>query len=83
MATGYRIVYEHGPHSWGAYVPRLPGCVAVGQTREEVGRLIHEAIPFHLEGIARRRAERRASPRASRRRANPTKPKTPTRAGAK
>jgi len=37
--------------SYGAYVPDLPGCVAVGETREEAKRLIREAIEFHLEGL--------------------------------
>ena len=47
----YLVVIEQGPSSFGAYVPDLPGCVAVGDTREEVTRLIQEAIVFHLEGI--------------------------------
>ena len=37
--------------SWGAHVPDLPGCVAVGETREEVLRLIREAIEFHIDGL--------------------------------
>lgn len=47
----YLVVIERGPSSYGAYVPDLAGCVAVGQTREEVETLIHEAIEFHLEGM--------------------------------
>ena len=47
----YLVVIEQGPTSFGAYVPDLPGCVAVGDTREEVTHLIHEAIEFHLEGM--------------------------------
>ena len=31
----YLVVVESGPTSFGAYVPDLPGCVAVGSTREE------------------------------------------------
>ena len=46
------IVIEEGPHSFGAYVPDLPGCVAVGETEEEVRQLIKEAIEFHLEDLA-------------------------------
>jgi len=49
----YLVIYERGPNSWGAYVPDLPGCVAVGENREEVERLIREAIPFHIEGLRR------------------------------
>jgi len=47
----YLVVVEDGPTSFGAYVPDLPGCVAAGETREEVLALIHEAIEFHLEGL--------------------------------
>ena len=47
----YLVVIEQGASSFGAYVPDLPGCVAVGENRTEVTRLIHEAIQFHLEGI--------------------------------
>ena len=47
----YAVVIEKGKTSYGAYVPDLPGCVAAGKTREEVIRLIHEAIEFHIEGL--------------------------------
>ena len=47
----YLVIIEEGPTSFGAYVPDLPGCVAVGETREEVATLIREAIEFHLEGL--------------------------------
>ncbi len=47
----YLVVVEKGPTSFGAYVPDLPGCIAVGETREEVLASIHEAIEFHLEGL--------------------------------
>jgi len=47
----YAIVIEKGENSYGAYVPDLPGCVAAAETREEVLRLIREAIEFHLEGL--------------------------------
>lgn len=47
----YAVVIEKGATSYGAYVPDLPGCVAVGKTEEEVRRLIMEAIAFHLEGL--------------------------------
>ena len=35
----------------GAYVPDLPGCVAVGKSKEKVQTLIVEAIDFHIEGL--------------------------------
>lgn len=47
----YTVIYEKGPTSWGAYVPDLPGVITVGDTREEVEQLIHEAIEFHLDGL--------------------------------
>jgi len=47
----YLVIFEKGETSWGAYVPDLPGCVAVGETREEVSMLIKEGIEFHLEGM--------------------------------
>ena len=47
----YAVVIEKGDSSYGAYVPDLPGCIASGETREEVLRLIHEAIEFHIQGL--------------------------------
>ncbi len=47
----YLVVIEKGPQSFGAYVPDLPGCVAVAETREELLPLIREAIEFHIEGL--------------------------------
>ena len=48
----YTAIIEKEPNTdWGAYVPDLPGCVAVGATREEVERLIREAIELHLQGM--------------------------------
>lgn len=47
----YMVVIEEGVSSWGAYVPDLPGCIAAGESREEVMQLIHDAIEFHLEGL--------------------------------
>lgn len=48
----YAIVIEKAPGSnYSAYVPDLPGCVSVGDTREEVQQMIQEAIELHLEGM--------------------------------
>jgi predicted RNase H-like HicB family nuclease len=47
----YLVVIESGPSTYGAYVPDLPGCVAVGESRAEVEALIREAIEFHIEGL--------------------------------
>ena len=47
----YLVIVEKGPTSYGAYVPDLPGCVAAGDSRDEVLNLIREAIELHLEGL--------------------------------
>jgi predicted RNase H-like HicB family nuclease len=44
----YAVVIEKGPTSFGATVPDLPGCFAVADSREEVERLIREAIVEHV-----------------------------------
>jgi len=47
----YLVVVEKGPSSYGAHVPDLPGCIAAGETKEEVLSLIREAIEFHIESL--------------------------------
>ena len=47
----YMVVVERGETSWGAYVPDLPGCIAVGESREEVVELIREAVDMHVESL--------------------------------
>ena len=47
----YVVIVEQGENGFGAYVPDLPVCVAVGDTREEALRLIGEAVELHLEGL--------------------------------
>jgi predicted RNase H-like HicB family nuclease len=49
--TEYVVVFEHEGDAWGAYVPDLPGCVAVGQSRDEVESLIAEAIALHIQSL--------------------------------
>jgi predicted RNase H-like HicB family nuclease len=47
----YAIVVEKTENNYSAYVPDLPGCVATGQTVEEVENEIRGAIEFHIEGL--------------------------------
>lgn len=47
----YAVVIEAADGNYSAYVPDLPGCVAVGDTVDEVEEMIREAIAFHLEGM--------------------------------
>lgn len=47
----YAVVIEGEPGSYSAYVPDLPGCVAAGETIQEVRRLMREAIELHIRGM--------------------------------
>lgn len=60
--TNYLVIYEQGYDSWGAYSPDLPGCTAVGSSRDEVERLMHEAVEAHVDVL---RSEGLAVPRPS------------------
>ena len=52
-ADHYLVLIEGGPPSnYSAWSPDLPGCVATGETLEEVEGEMREAITFHLEGMA-------------------------------
>jgi predicted RNase H-like HicB family nuclease len=57
----YLVVVEKGKTSYGAYVPDLPGCVAAGETRREVLKLIREAVELHIDAL---RAQGEPVPRA-------------------
>ena len=53
LAAQYLILIEGGqPSNYSAWSPELPGCVATGDTLEEVEREMRGAIAFHLEGMA-------------------------------
>jgi predicted RNase H-like HicB family nuclease len=46
----YEVVFEQAEDGgWGAYLPDLPGVVAVGATRDEVAALIREALDAYAE----------------------------------
>ncbi len=59
--TEYTVVIEKSDHNYGAWVPDVDGCVATGDSLEEVTLNIREAIEFHIEGI-RLRGERIRTP---------------------
>lgn len=46
----FRVVIEKAADNYSAYCPDLPGCVATGDTREEVVANIRRAIIMHLGG---------------------------------
>ena len=52
MNMKYTVVIEKTEKNYGAYVPDLPGCVAVAETRTEIMKLIREAIKLHLESLS-------------------------------
>lgn len=47
----YAVVIEAAEGNYSAYVPDLPGWVAVGDTVEDIEQMIREAIEFHIEGM--------------------------------
>lgn len=47
--TKFLVIVEKGETSYGAYAPDIPGCVAVGNTREEALQRFREALQGHLE----------------------------------
>jgi predicted RNase H-like HicB family nuclease len=50
-AMKYLIVIEQTKTRFSAYSPDVPGCIATGDTRDEVEREMKEAIAFHLDGL--------------------------------
>lgn len=50
----YAVVFEREGRSYGAYVPDLPGCVAVASSLPRVKKLIKEAMSMHIEDILTR-----------------------------
>jgi len=47
----YAVVIEPCTSNYSAYVPDLPGCIATGESLEEAGQNIREAIRFHIDGM--------------------------------
>ena len=47
----FLIVVEEAGTNYSAYSPDLPGCVATGESREEVERNMHEAVQMHVQGL--------------------------------
>lgn len=48
--SDYLVIYEQADDGgWGAYLPDLPGVVALGTTRIEVAKRIREALTAFAE----------------------------------
>ena len=51
----YVVIYEQAEDGgWGAYIPDLPGVVALGATRDEVAAGIEEALSAYAEDLRER-----------------------------
>lgn len=49
----YIVIFERAEDGgWGAYLPDLPGVVALGSSRDEVSERIHEAVAAYVEEMA-------------------------------
>jgi len=49
----YLVIFEKAGNNYSAYSPDMPGCIATGDTRDEVEKNIREAINFHIEGLVK------------------------------
>ncbi len=47
----FLVVIEKADGNYSAYSPDLPGCVATGDTKEEAGKNMHDAISMHIQGL--------------------------------
>jgi len=47
----YAVIVEKSANGFGAYVPDLPGCAVVAETRDEAVKLIRDAVELHLESL--------------------------------
>jgi predicted RNase H-like HicB family nuclease len=51
----YVVIYEEGEDgAWGAYLPDVPGVVALGASRSEVADLIKEALTAYTDELRER-----------------------------
>jgi predicted RNase H-like HicB family nuclease len=51
----YVVIYEEAEDGdWGAYLPDLPGVVALGASRDEVARGIREALGAYADDLRER-----------------------------
>lgn len=47
----YLVIIEKTDKNYSAYLPDIPGCVATGNTKEEVIKNLKEALLLHVEGL--------------------------------
>lgn len=49
----YLVIIEQTPEGYGAWLPDLPGCVALGTTLKQVLALMEETIDLHVQSMVR------------------------------
>ncbi len=60
----YVVIYEQAANGgWGAYLPNLPGVVAIGVSRAEAAQRIQEALNAYAEHLRARQAAPSTPPR--------------------
>ena len=47
----FLIIIEDAGDNYSAYSPDLPGCVATGETQEELENNMYTAIQMHIQGL--------------------------------
>ncbi len=47
----YTVVIERTDNGYSAYLPDVPGCVAAGDSLQEVETMIRDALVFHLDSL--------------------------------
>jgi predicted RNase H-like HicB family nuclease len=47
----FLVIIEKANGNYSAYSPDLPGCVATGESHEQVARNMYEAIEMHIRGL--------------------------------
>ena len=50
--SDYLVIYERADDGgWGAYLPDVPGVVAVGDSRPQAERLIREGLELYVQEL--------------------------------
>jgi predicted RNase H-like HicB family nuclease len=52
VATYVAVVHKEPGSDYGVSFPDFPGCVTAGASLDEAVALAHDALAFHLEGMA-------------------------------
>jgi predicted RNase H-like HicB family nuclease len=47
----YAMIIEKDERNYSAYFPDLPGCIATGNTLDELKQRMREALDLHLRGM--------------------------------